>query len=140
MVMIDGLARLVASGLGGLLLGVTLFSNSVPGQMSDDATPWSRSSKEREERIEKAEREQYYVRWIYIGGNTYTRHRDFRKRMHPKFNEGFVFSRDWLLSSVQRIAKMRSIDPITIDDVDVMLDEKSRSIDFTINVRQRPRS
>ena len=117
-----------------------LLSATVLGQMSDERSPWSRSREERDARINKAESEQYYVRRIYISGSTYTRPRDFRKRMLPEFNEGFIFSPRPLHESVRRIAKMRPIYPITIDDVEVMLDEESKSIDFRINVRQKPRS
>ncbi|MGH9949621.1 MAG: hypothetical protein ACRD6X_20810 [Pyrinomonadaceae bacterium] len=98
---------------------------------------WSKNGLERDERISLAEREKYNIRWIYISGNTYTRHREFRKKMVPEFNEGYIFVRSSLDKSVRKIAKMKVIYPITFDEVKVMLDEKEKFIDFTICVKQK---
>lgn len=106
-------------------------------QSTQATSDWSRSAAERDARLAKAESGAYYIRHIYISGNTYTRHRSFVKRMKPDFNEGYVFSRRSLDASIKRIAKMDSILSITIDDVEVMLDEEQKYIDFTFIVRQR---
>ena len=124
----------------GLVFVLMFLSSAVPGQVPDDSSPWSRSTEERDARFAIAEREKYHIRWIYISGNTYTRFRDFRKRMDPALNGGFLFSRQPLEKSIDRSAKMSSIFPITLNDVEVMLDDKSKSIDFTIKVRQKPRN
>lgn len=67
--------------------------------------------------IEEAERSEFNVRHVYIVGNTYTRYREFGKRMYQ--SEGDIFSREKLDKTVKRISKMRSIYPINMDNVEI---------------------
>ena len=119
-----------------LLLWLTSAVGSQTKENGDSR--WSKNPTVRDNLIDLAEREEYTIRRIYIGGNTYTRFREFRERMLPDFFEGFVFIRRLLVDSVQRISKMKSIYPITIDDVDVAIDQQHKRIDFWINVKQKP--
>jgi len=60
--------------------------------------------------------------------------------MLPEFNEGYVFKRSALEESIKRISKMNSIYPITMDNVEVILNKEKKFIDVWINVKQRPRN
>jgi outer membrane protein assembly factor BamA len=131
-----------------LILGacfcLSILAQTSSGQSKPDSpetdSKWSKNAAQRDSVMERAEREQFTIRWIYISGNTYTRFREFRKRMLPEFEEGSIFARSLVEKSVERISKMNSIYPITMDKVEVMVDEQYKYIDFTINVRQRPKS
>lgn len=126
--------------MSSIAIVISLFvCNAVNAQSpADTEDKWSKTNAEREDRIAIADREQYEVGRIYIFGSTYTRFREFRKRMAPSFNEGYVFSRRSLKESIRRISKMKTIYPISMDDVQVMLDEKNRVVHFGINVNQKP--
>ena len=121
---------------------ILLLASVLPAQTQNnyDESKWSNSKEERESRITFAAREEYNIHWIYIGGNTYTRFREFRKQMLPEFNEGYVFKRSALEESIKRISKMNSIYPITMDNVEVILNKEKKFIDVWINVKQRPRN
>jgi len=119
---------------------VTLDENGRSVDVLVCVKEWLNSKEERESRITFAEREEYNIHWIYIGGNTYTRFREFRKEMLPEFNEGYVFKRTALEQSIKRISKMNSIYPITMDNVEVILNKEKKFIDVWINVKQRPRN
>lgn len=92
----------------------------------------------RDPSIAEAEKQQFNVRRVEISGSTYTRDKEFRRRMVVT-NEGDIFERKNLEMTVKRIAKMRSIYPITINDVVVGLDRQYKDIDIVFCVRQKPK-
>lgn len=99
--------------------------------------PCGHSADLRNPMIEVAERSQFNVRYVEIVGNTYTRYREFGKRMYQ--TEGDIFSREKLEKSVKRISKMRTIYPINMDNIEIRLDRKNGYIDIVFCVKQKPR-
>jgi len=50
---------------------------------------------------------------------------------------GDIFNRTALEKSIERISKIRSLQPVTVDDIDVRTDDKEKHVEFTINVREK---
>jgi outer membrane protein assembly factor BamA len=94
---------------------------------------------ERNRLIKKAESNQYNIRRIEISGNTSIRHREFVKRMADYFNEGDIFTTKALEKTVKNFAKMKTIYPINMDNVEIRLSEELKDIDFVFCVKQRPK-
>ena len=92
---------------------------------------------DRDALIDEAMRHELITRRVEIAGSTYTRHREFVKRMVPGLIEGDIFTRAALEESVRRISRMKVIYPITIDDVEIKLDRATDSVDIIICVRQK---
>jgi hypothetical protein len=110
-------------------------------EISEETKPCSQNSAEKMQLIKKAEENQYNIRHIYLVGNTYTRHRTFRKYMAEEFNEGYIFSQKNLMKSIVGINKLKTIKPISLDNIEVRLEKDSvrnlNVIDFDICVEQK---
>lgn len=89
--------------------------------------------------IDEADRNEFNTLHVEILGSTYTRYREFAKRMTPGLHEGDIFTRAALEESVKRISNMRSIYPITMDNVAVSLDRDHKRIDIQFCVKQKPK-
>ena len=89
------------------------------------------------ELIKEAETNGFLVRRTEISGSTYTRHRDFQRRM--AFVEGDIFTREKLEKSVVSVARMKMIYPIQLSEVGLHLDRESRDVDLVFCVKQKPR-
>ncbi|HKP69487.1 MAG TPA: hypothetical protein VJV05_09400 [Pyrinomonadaceae bacterium] len=89
--------------------------------------------------VAEAERDQFNTRHVEFVGPTYTRGREFFKRMVNGMSQGDVFTRSALERSVRNVGKMKQVYPITIEDTEVRLDRANRYIDITICVVQKPR-
>ena len=76
---------------------------------------------------------------VEISGNTYTRGREFWKRMSAGLNEGDIFTRRALEETVRRISKMKSIYPISMENVLVRLNRTTEQIDVLFCVTQKPK-
>lgn len=87
--------------------------------------------------VEEAEQKQFTIRRVEIAGNTTIRHREFVKRFR-KFNEGYIFTRRSFERSIKNIAKMKSIYPITNENVEIRLDREHGDVDIVFCVKQRP--
>lgn len=87
--------------------------------------------------VSEAERLAFNVRYIEIAGNTYTRYREFAKRMLQ--NEGDIFRRELLEKTVLRISRMKTIYPVLMENVEVRLNREQRVIDIVFCVRQKPK-
>lgn len=86
---------------------------------------------------DEAERLEFTVKYIEIVGSTYTRYREFAKKM--LLNEGDIFRQELLEKSVARISKMKSIYPISMENVEVRLDREQKVINIVFCVRQKPK-
>src|SRR5687768_17963578 len=75
--------------------------------------------KTRDSLIDEANRDQFNTRRVEIAGSTYTRHREFSRRMAPGLNEGDIFTRGALEKSIRQVSKMKAIYPISIENVEV---------------------
>jgi outer membrane protein assembly factor BamA len=124
-----------------LLFGFAVFSAFAQTEKSEAAKPCSQDKAEKLELLKKAEDNQYNIRHIYIVGNTYTRYRTFREYMAEEFNEGYIFTRKNLDKSIKGINKLKTIKPITLDNVEVRLEKDEvrnlNVIDFDICVEQK---
>ena len=94
--------------------------------------------RDRDQLIDQAERNEFSVKRVEIEGNTYTRGREFFRRT-TDIREGDIFTKKNLETSVKRIAKMKTIYPITVDNVKVRLDLTDKTIDIVFCVRQKPK-
>jgi len=88
--------------------------------------------------IVEAEAKRFNVRRVEISGNASIRHREFVKRLRG-LNEGDIFTRQSLEMAVRKIAKMKSIDPITLRNVELRLDREFKDVDILFCVKERPK-
>ncbi len=117
---------------------VFLFSDSA---FADETNPCSQNKAEKLQLLKKAEENEYNIKRIEISGNTYTRYRTFRGHWEKNFNEGDIFTQEALLKSIKGINKIKSIKPISLDNIEVRLEENDNrgwnSINFVICVEQK---
>lgn len=116
----------------------TIFS-----QVSTESKPivleaCGHSKSVRDPLIDEAERGQFNVRRVEFVGSTYTRGRDLFKQARS-VNEGDIFTRENLEIAVKRISKMRTVYPITMDNVEARLDRSDKSVDIVFCIKQKPR-
>ena len=98
---------------------------------------WSKTSQERDSRLEAASREPYVVSHVYVAGNVHVKDRDIRKRLLTGFTAGDIFVREAFDNSLKEISRIKAIYPVTLNDIDVRLDEKEKHIEVTINISER---
>jgi len=127
------------------MFGIPCFAQEIKGPETE--IPCGQEQKIRDTLISQAEEEEFNVRWIVISGNTYTRGRDFFKRINPVINEGDIFTLKNLEKAVKRVSKMRTIYPISIENVEVrterMFERNGRTynvIDVIFCVRQKQKN
>ncbi len=117
---------------------VFLFSDSA---FADETNPCSQDKAEKLLLLKKAEENEYNIKRIEISGNTYSRYRTFREHWEKNFNEGDIFTQEALLKSIKGINKIKSIKPISLDNIEVRLEENDNrgwnSINFVICVEQK---
>ena len=128
--------RLLTVGVSLLIFALGVFGQDKSGNIGVDST-WSNTSQQRNSRLELADREQYVVRHIYVAGNTRTTDREIRTQLVQGFRLGDIFNRTALEKSIKQISKIRSLQPVTVDDIDVRIDDKEKHVEFTINVREK---
>jgi outer membrane protein assembly factor BamA len=125
----------------GLMFSVVTHGQDKLGDSKIDPSKidprWSKTSQERESRLDLAQREKYRVGHIFFAGNKYTRDRVVRQRLVRGFTEGDIFDRRALDKSLRRISKVKQIYPVAIENVEVRLDEKEKYADFVINLREK---
>ena len=127
------------------ILGLLLFTNILWGQSNEkaslqDESPCAQTKDVRNPLIDEAERNEFNTLRVEISGNTYTRGREFWKRMSAGLNEGDIFTRRALEETVRRISKMKSIYPISMENVLVRLNRTTEQIDILFCVIQKPRN
>ena len=88
--------------------------------------------------MDEAEKNKYTVRRVEFAGNETIRHNILARRV--LFDEGDIFTRQLLERSIRNLSKLKIIKPVRLSDVEVRLDRREKVIDFTINVRERPRT
>ena len=117
-----------------LASGFTAFAQSQP--KGEPAIPCGQEPAVQEPIIETAETNQFNVRRVEISGNSSIRHREFVNRLKG-VNEGDIFSRALLRKSVERIARMKKIYPITMRNVELRVNPQYRDVDILICVKER---
>ncbi len=111
------------------------------GQVENDTAdtkPCGQATEIRDSLIDEATAKQFKTRRVEIVGNTVTRYREFGRRMQAGIHEGDIFTRKALEKTVKRISKMKSIYPITMDNIEIRLDREHKDIDIIFCVKQRP--
>jgi len=123
--------------ISGFILLVFLSSFWVMAQnrQSDEIKPCSQKKNEKLQLIREAEDKQFRVRRIETTGNTYTRIRTFVENM--AFNEGDIFTKEDLLKSITGINKIKTIYPITLDNVEIIVDREFKDVDILFCVKQK---
>jgi len=120
---------------------LAVFASGGSGQKTsgnnEKDSSWSKTSQERDSRLEIASREQYVVAHVYVAGNVHVKDRDVRKRLLSGFTAGDIFVREAFDNSLKEISRIKAIYPVRIDDIDVRLDEKEKHLEVTINIRER---
>ncbi len=117
-------------------------SQAALGQVADEAAEkkFCGHAKEiRDTLIKEATETPFTTRRVEISGNTYTRDRDFRQRMVAGMNEGDIFTLTALEKTLKRISKMKSIYPITMDNIEVRTNREYKEIHIVFCVEQRER-
>ena len=87
--------------------------------------------------IEKAEQNQYNVKWVEFCCPAKVRGRVLFGKINKFINEGDIFTRQNLYKSLTTLSKLKEIYPVNIENVSVRLDEERRIINITYNVRER---
>ena len=86
--------------------------------------------------IAKAEQNTYTVRHIDFMGNMKVRDNEMRLRINKFLREGDVFLRQNLYRGLRNLSKLSAIYAVSLENVQVSLDEKRTDIDITITVRE----
>jgi hypothetical protein len=86
--------------------------------------------------VEEATQTEYNVHRVEFSGNQHIRDNTLRRRFVQQ--EGDVFSRKALELSLKNFSKLRTIYPVTFNDVEIRLDREEKLMDFTIYFRERP--
>ncbi len=117
---------------------------------NQDEKPCFQDNEEKMELVEKAENEEFNIKYIEIVGNTYSRYKSFLKKFGSNknypFNEGDIFRKASLFKAIEGFNKVKTIYPITTDDVRVWLQETEienrtiKQINFTFCVKQKPQN
>ena len=101
----------------------------------------SQPAAERNKLMDDAQRNEFTLRRVEFVGLTYTRDHVLRDRMTPVINEGDVFTRAKLVTSLRRMSGLkRAIYPLRLTNVVIQLDRSQGGfVDMTVCFRQRPR-
>ncbi len=116
-------------------ISIGLFvSGSANGQ-----TPFhcSQTSTVQEELIREAQVRKFHVRRMEVSGATFTWHKEFQKRFW--LDEGDLFTRSGLVKTVRNVSRIRTIYPVGLQDVKILLDRKRHRVDLIFCVMERPR-
>ena len=100
--------------------------------------PCSQSAADRNKLMDEAQRNQFTVRRLEFLGNMHTRDTVLRRQM-TLLNEGEVFTRQKLLTSLQRVSTVKRIYPVGVKNVEVRLERSDRVVDMMICFTERPR-
>ena len=98
-------------------------------------------SAERDKLMDEARRNEFTLRRVEFVGLTYTQDHVLRDRMTPVINEGEVFTRAKLVTSLHRMSGLKqAIYPLHLTNVVVQLDRSQGGfVDLLVCFRQRPR-
>ena len=100
--------------------------------------PCSQLTADRNKLMDEAQRDQFTVRRLEFLGNMHTRDTVLRRRM-TLLNEGEIFTRQKLLTSLRRVSTVKGIYPVGIKNVEVRLERSDRIVDMLICFTERPR-
>ncbi len=124
------------------LTAISIFAQKKQNDL-DKLEPCYQDKDEKFQLIKKAEDNEFRIRRIYFVGNTFTRDRTFRENTKDAFNEGYIFTQKSLTESIKGINKLKTIKPITLDNVSVRLaGDENRDlnvIDFDICIQETKR-
>ena len=101
--------------------------------------PCSQPAKEQAALIREAEAKQYSTRRVEFLGNKYTRDIVLRREFVKGLNEGDLFTRRSLLSSLRNVSRLKVIYPVRQRDVVVRLNRDEKLVDMLICFRERQR-
>jgi len=132
----------IVSLLVALLPAQTVPQHAKPQdvQKVETATDYcSQPAREQAALIREAEARRYLTRRVEFSGNQYTRDMVLRREFVKGLNEGDLFTRRSLLSSLRNVSKLKVIYSIKLRDVVVRLDRDEKLVDMLICFRERPR-
>ena len=118
-----------------LLLAICFFAQFAFGQSSNNDKIQQLS--ELRSLIEKAEQNQYNVKWVEFCCPEKVRGRVLFGKISKFINEGDIFTRQSLYKSLAVLSKLKEIYPVSIENVNVRLDEEKRIINITYNIQER---
>lgn len=118
-----------------LLLALGFSAQFAFGQSSDNDK--TQQQPELISLIEKAEQNQYNVKWVEFCCPEKVRGRVLFGKINKFINEGDIFTRQNLHKSLAALSKLKAIYPVSIENVSVRLDEDKRIINITYNIRER---
>ena len=99
----------------------------------------SQPAKEQAALIREAEAKQYSTRRVEFIGNNYTRDKVLRRELVKGLNEGDLFTRRGLLSSLRNVSRLKVIYPVRQRDVVLQLNRDEKLVDMLICFRERRR-
>ena len=100
--------------------------------------PCSQSAAEQTNLIDEAQRNRFTVRRVEFLGLTYTRDALVRGRMRAIMNEGDLFTRERLLSSLRQMSTLKRIYPVRLKDVEFRIARADQLVDLAICFTERP--
>ena len=102
---------------------------------SYSSSPCSQPQAERAALMREAEKEKYTVGRIFFIGNEHIRDRVLRRRV--LLNEGDLFKRRRLLSSIDNLNRLRTIKPVRLADIKVRLINEDKIAEIWICFKER---
>ena len=89
------------------------------------------------ELIDRIDPLEYTFRRIEFTGNIYTKDKELKKKI--LFAEADIFKREHLIQSITKMSKVNKIQPITLKNVGLFVDDAKKDVDVVFCVRESPR-
>ena len=120
-----------------LLLVATITAQRPRDQQAGEDTICGQTLEFKNELMDRIEPLEYTFRRISISGNEFFRDKELRR--HILFVEGDIFKRKRLIGSINKISKLKKIYPITLGNVALYADDRTKDVDIVFCVKERPR-
>lgn len=86
--------------------------------------------------LQRAQNRKYSLSRLELIGNDFINDHELRKRV--LLQEGDFFARKKLMQSLTSVSKLKTIYPVTLNDVVIQLNDREKTIDITICVKEKP--
>lgn len=116
-----------------VLISTVAFGQNYPDYVC------SQSTELRDSLIAEAETAEYNVLHIEFVNNVHLSGRKLFRKSGSAINEGDIFTRRNLETAMKRVSKIKSIYPLTIENIEIKLNRADKSIDILFCLKEKPK-
>lgn len=116
-----------------VLISTVAFGQNYPDYVCRQSTEL------RDSLIAEAEAAQYNVLHIEFVNNVHLSGRKLFRKSGPAINEGDIFTRRNLETAMKRVSKIKSIYPLTMENIEIRLNRSNKSIDILFCLKEKPK-